>query len=172
MTTIAEVEDAIAKRLKDKGLPVLEVDIRKGAAGLVTPAVYIAIEEGRFEKVSKSTFKQKLSVYVYVIFKQLQNEKERRRGVYPIVESVIGILLLQDLGLKIQEMAPLSFRNVTDEELSAVGLMAYQLIFETSCYVERVSDEQLTDLLKVGLDYYLKPGDEAADAADIVNVGV
>ncbi|MBI5234737.1 MAG: DUF1834 family protein [Deltaproteobacteria bacterium] len=172
MPTIAEIEDAIAKRLKDKGLAVLEVDIRKGAVGLVKPAVYISTEEGRFEKVTQSTFKQRLSVYVYVIFRHLHNEKERRRGVYPIVESVIGILLLQDLGLKIQALAPLSFRNVTDEELNAAGLMAYQLVFETSCCVERTNDEALTDLLKVGLEYYLKPGDDVTDATDTVNVGV
>lgn len=36
--------------------------------------------------------------------------------------------------------------------------------------VEKVSTEVLTDLLKVGLDYYLKPGDDASDASDIVTL--
>lgn len=169
--TISEIEDAVVKRLKDKGLPVFEVDIRKGAEGLVKPAVYIAVEEGSFEKTSQNTFKQKLSIYVYAIFRHLTGEKERRRGIYPIIESIIGLLLLQDFDLKIHPLAPRSFRNVTDEDLSGSGLMAYQIVFETSYYVERLDDEQLTDLLKVGLDYYLKPGDETADAADVVNVG-
>ncbi len=172
MTTMAEIEEAIIGRLKDKGLPVLAVDISKGAEGLTTPAVHIATEEGRFEKTTQNTFKQKLSIHVYVIFRNLRSEKERRKGVYPILESIIGILLLQECGLKIAPLTPLSFKNVTDEELSGSGFIAYQIVFETARYVERMDDETLTDLLKVGLDYYLKPGDAAADATDVVNVGV
>ncbi len=170
--TIAQIEDAIIQRLKDKGLQVRDIDVQKGIEGIPQPAVYVATEEGRFEKIGQITFKQSLSIVLYIVFKHLKSEKERRRGIYPIIEGIIGILMLQDMGLAIEPLKPRSFKNITDEDSDRAGLMAYQIEFETSYNIARMEDEVATDLLKIGLNYYLKPGDDVSDASDLVTLGV
>ncbi|TAN61366.1 hypothetical protein EPN18_06860 [bacterium] len=70
--------------------------------------------------------------------------------------------------MKITPLQPVSFKNATDEEFASAGLIAFQLVFETGCFIERMNDEQTTALLKMGLDYYLKPGDGVNDGQDVV----
>ena len=36
--------------------------------------------------------------------------------------------------------------------------------------IDAVSDEVISNLLKVGFDYYLKPGDDVTDASDVVTL--
>ena len=63
-----------------------------------------------------------------------------------------------------------SFRNITTEELKSKGLIAYSLELTTDYHIKRIDDEAVTDLFTVGLQYYLQPDDEIADAADEVTV--
>ena len=170
MITMSQIEDAIVQRLKGKGLQVRDIDIQKGIEGIAQPAVYVAIEDGRFEQVSNYTFKQILSIFLYIVFKHLRTEKERRRGIYPILEGIAGTLTLQDLGLAIEPLKPIRFRDITDDDTANAGMIAYQMEFETSYNITRVDDETVTDLLRIGLNYYLKPGDDAVDAS-IVTLG-
>lgn len=168
--TIAQVEDKMLERLKNKGLDVRDFDVQKGTDGLVKPACYVATELGSFKKLSQSTFRQIISVSLYLVFRHLKDEKERRRGLYPILEGAIGYLTLQTLGLDISPLTPKSFRNITDEDTFRAGLIAYQIDFETGYDIVAMSDEQVTELLRIGLNYYLKPGDETPDASDLVNL--
>ena len=50
------------------------------------------------------------------------------------------------------------------------GLIAFSLEMSTSYTISRLDDEAVTDLLTVGLNYYLKPGDDIVDASDIVTL--
>jgi hypothetical protein len=168
--TIAQIEDAIVQRLKDKGLQVRDIDVQKGVEGIPQPAVYVATEQGKFERVSNSTLKQTLNIFLYIVFKHLRSEKERRRGIYPILEGIIGILTLQDMGLQISPLTPRGFKNITDDDTQAAGLVAYQIEFETAYNITKVDDEIVTDLLRVGLNYYLKPGDDVVDASDLTTL--
>lgn len=168
--TIAQIEDAILERLKSKELTVREFDVQKGVEGLVTPACYIAIDAGSFKRLSQSVFRQILTITLYIVFKHLKDEKERRRGIYPILEGVIGLLTMQTLDLDILPLTPKSFRNITDEDSFRAGLIAYQIEFETSYDVVAMSDDVAGELLKIGLNYYLKPGDEIPDASDLVTL--
>lgn len=167
---LSAIEDAIITRLKDKGLDAAEIDVRRGVEGLVKPAVHITVEEGRFEKVTQIAFRQTVTVSLYIVFKHLKNESKRRKGIYAVLEGVIGILTLQALSLSIAPLKPLAFREITDEEMLAAGLVAYRIAFETSYMVEKMSETTADDLLTVGLSYYLKPGDNAVDATDEVDL--
>lgn len=168
---IIKIEDAIVARLKDKGLEAGEIKIQKGVEGIVKPAVYVSTEEGKFQRITDTTYKQVLGVHVYIVFKHLKNEAERRRGIYPLIQGAIGILALQKLGLKIDPLKPISLRNVTDDDLNELGLIAYQIVFETAFNIDKMSDEEATDLLTTGLSYYLQPGDSVKDAEDTVTLG-
>jgi hypothetical protein len=167
---IAEIEDKIIQRLKDKGLQVRDIDEQKGIEGIPQPAVYVATEEGKFERITQSTFRQTINIFLYIVFKHLKSEKDRRRGIYPILEGIIGILMLQDMGLRIEPLVPRGFRNITDDDTARAGMMAYQVEFETSYTIVRMEEEVATDLLRVGLNYYLKPGDDVVDASDTITL--
>lgn len=168
--TIAQIEDAIITRLEAQNLQVGEIKIQKGTEGYLRPTVSVATEEGKFTRITDVTYNQTLNIHVYVVFKNFKNEAERRKGLYPILEGIIGILALQKLGLAIEALKPVRFGNVTTEEMDGLGLLAYEIVFETGYNITKMDEEQAVDLLKVGLDYYLKPGDDASDASDIVTL--
>jgi len=152
---IATIEDAILARLESKGLPVRALGVQKGAQGIPESAVYVAMEEAKFTKITQSTFKQTSSIYLYFKFKNVADEKERRRGISPILQAAIGMLTLQNLGLPIDPLKPVSFRNITTEEDAKSRQMVYELKFETGYMIEKMDDEIIADLLRIGLEYYL-----------------
>jgi hypothetical protein len=100
----------------------------------------------------------------------VQNESQRRKGIYPILQGIVQCLLLQDLGLKMTPLVPKSFRNITSEAQKERGLIAYSLEMKTKTQIKRLDDETVTDLLTIGLNYYLKPGDDAVDATDLLTL--
>jgi len=165
---LTEIENAIIDRLETGGLSVRDIDIQKGAKGLIYPAIFVSTEAGDFKNLSQVKFKCSVTVSVIAVFKSHKSEKKRRHGVYPILSGVLLRLMLQDLGLNITPLFPVRFRNVTDRRLAEKALMAYQLDFRTSFELTRVDDETSVDLLEVGLKYYLQePVDDGeADAGD------
>ncbi|MBI5562485.1 MAG: DUF1834 family protein [Deltaproteobacteria bacterium] len=170
---ITRIEDAVVERVKSKlQTASSKVAVQKGTVGIPQPAIYVSTEEAHYEKTTQTAFRARLTLYLDVIFSHLGGEKERRKGIYLMLEGLIQALLLQDLGLKIAPIIPKGFRNVTTDELLKKGLIAYSLEMETSYYVAKIDDELLVDLLKAGLSYYLKPGDETADATETVNLPV
>lgn len=166
MITISEIEEAILQRLIDKGLEAGEIKVQKGVEGLVKPAVFVSTDDGRFERITDKTYKQTVSLNVFIVVKHLKSEAERRQAAYPLIGGVVGILLAQTLGLKITPLKPQSFRNITTEDLIERGLMAYQVVFETSFNIDKMTEEEASELLRISLGYYLKPGDAVADAQD------
>jgi hypothetical protein len=116
---------------------------------------------------------------VDIVFSHLGGEGERRKGVYLILDGVIRCLLLQTLGLAITPLMAKGWKNTTIEELRDKGLIVYSLELQTSYNLTMEREEDATtvegetpvDLMAIGLNYYLKPGDDLADAVDIVTLG-
>jgi hypothetical protein len=166
---LTEIEDAIVELIESKmSATAGMVDVQKGFQGLIKPAVYISTEAATFEKVTQVTFRQTVTVYVDIVFSHLMDERERRKGVYLIMEGVVQLLLLQDLGLDIKPLIPKSWRNATSEELRKKGLIAFTLELGTSYTISKLDEEATDDLLSIGLNYYLKPGDDIVDASDVI----
>ena len=167
--TIAEIEDAIIARLQENGIdPRMEVG--EEPAGNPVSRIKVFTDFGRLEKISQDTYKQVLTVSLSLVFRNIAGRR-RRLVLYPILEGIIGILLLQDLGLSISPLIPRSFRNVTTEEGRQAGELAYLIEVDTSYTVTKMTGEEAVDLLSAGLNYFLKPGDDAADAFDNVILG-
>lgn len=168
--TLAQIEDAIVALLESKLDAARKIEIQKGFEGIPQPAVYVCTEEGKFSRITQSTYKEDVTIYVDIVFKHLNKEEQRRKGIYPILAACVQLLLLQDLGLKIDPLKPQNFYNSTSEELKAIGIMAYSLRIETGFYVSRMDEQDTADLLRVGLNYYLQPDDETVDAIDLLTV--
>jgi phage gp37-like protein len=170
---LSAIEEAIVARIQTKLTEaVTRIDVQRGIEGTPQPAVYVSVEEGIFTRVTDDVIRQTVTIYVDVVFSNLQSEAQRRKGVYPIMEGVLGCLFGQKLGLEITPLAPKSFRNTTTPELKEKGLIAYALELNTSYHIRRMDDEVVTDLLTVGLLYYLQPDDGVADAEDLVTLQV
>lgn len=170
---ISAIEDAIKNRLQSKiGAALAGMGIQRGIDGIPQPGVYISTEEGAFSKVSSDTFKQEITCYLDIVFSSLANsgEEMRRKGIYLILEAIVLALLLQKLNLAITPIIPKSFRNTTTEEIKNKGMIYFTLTLTTSYHIKCVDDEAITDLLAIGLQYYLKPGDDNADASDQIDL--
>jgi hypothetical protein len=170
MPTITEIEDAIVAKLESRLESARKIGIQKGVEGIPQPAVYVSTESGKFKKVTMTKWRQTLTIYVDIVFKHLSNERERRKGVYAILEGVVQTLFLKTLDLAIDPIEPQSFRNTTTEDLISKGLMAFSLELETANYITELDDEEAVDLLRIGLNYYLTPGDDVVDASDLVTL--
>lgn len=166
---LTRIEDAIVELIERKmSTTAGMVEVQKGFQGLIKPAVYVSTDAATFEKVTQSSFRQTVTVYVDIVFSHLMDERERRKGVYLILAGVVQLLLLQDLGLDIKPLTPKRWRDATTEELRKKGLIAFSLELSTSYIIRKLDEEATDDLLSIGLNYYLKPGDDIVDASDLI----
>lgn len=168
---INEIENNLVDLLTSRLESARKIGVQKGVQGITQPAVYASVEEGRFERISKSTVKQTLKVYLDIIFANLKDQRSRREGINLILEGALLLLLFNKLGLAIDPLEPKAWRNTTTPELDELGLISYSLELSTGHYLEKLDDEAVTDLLRVGLEYFLQdPVDATADAIETVNL--
>ena len=171
VTCCTDIELAVLSELTDKITGIRATANQKDQVGLYPgPTVSVAIFEGTFEKVTQVTWKQKVTVNVLLTFKHERGEEERRKGINPIIQGVIQSLMLRDLGLAMETLKPVRFREVTDSDDYEARTIVCLVEFATAFTLTRLDDEAAGELLKVGLNYYLKPGDDVVDASDLVEL--
>lgn len=174
---LTEIEEKIVERLELKLAEPKRVDIDEAHGTLAIPAVDVIVGGGSFQKVSQH-YKLGANVYVVVTFQNLRSVKDRRKGVYPIIESIAALLINNSLGLSIDPLKPKRLDNITEKDEAEEGKIVFQMEFETGFVIEKLSDEEIVDLYTVGLNYFLAPDDpcpegeddETADASDKVTV--
>jgi len=166
---LADIETKVAERLNLKLAEPKRVAVDEAHTALSVPMIDVVVGGGAFSRTAQR-YRLAASVYVVVTFQNLRGTKDRRQGVYPILEAVLAVLIGQKLGLEIDPLAPKRLDNITSQEEATDGKVVFQIEFETGFIVEPLSDEQVVNLLKVGLNYYLKPGDDTADASDLVSL--
>jgi len=169
---ISELEEAVAEQITEKlTAAVSRVDVERGIPALSLPDVQVSIEEGDFGKVASDTFEQKATIYVDIVFRELSSDQQRRKGINIILEGIVRSLMLQKLGLKLQQpIHPKNYRNVTTAEDHGEGKMTYTLTFTASWNITKLDDEAAADLLTVGLGYYLNPVSDTLAVTDTVTL--
>jgi|GEM_PF-1620148 len=135
------------------------------------PALVVAIYEGKLEKVGLVSFRVNCQVHLQLRMSDARGEEARRDAIHPLVFAVIRMLARQRVGLKITDLLPGSFKDVTSEEDFKGNFIVYDLEFATSFILNIDDDDLAEDLLTVALNYYLKPGDDQVDASDTVSLG-
>lgn len=117
-------------------------------------------------------YKITTQVFVIVTFQNLRSTADRRKGVYPIVESIVALLVGRTFDLGIEALRPKRLDNITDAKEADEGKVVFQIEFETGFMIEAEDDETLDDLLAIGLNYYLQDpaDDDIADAVDEVTL--
>lgn len=169
---LTQIEENVAARLDEKleKPKRVTIDEAHGQTALAMPAIDVVCGGGPFAKAAQS-WKLQLTVYVIVTFQNLRSVRDRRKGVYPILLAVLGWLTGEKLGLPIERLKPARLDNITNKEEAEEGKIVFQLSFETAFVFEKLSDEDVGEILEIALNYYLKPGDDEVDAMDIVRVG-
>lgn len=127
-----------------------------------TPATFVTMCGSRNVRGERST-RQGLTVGGVI----------KEVGVYQILKDVGLLLAGSDLGLAITPLKPGAIRTLYNTKLNGQGLAVFAR--EWHCeFIETQPREPIdpTDpmWLKLGINYYLKPGDNVADASDTLTL--
>lgn len=182
---LAAIENAIIERIKDARLSYLptvesyggQFDDETFDVVRALPAVWVTFAgSAKPEQKSKGKFLTPATFAVMCCARSTRSEKTTRHdgptgevGVYRILKDVKQLLLMQDLGLEIDHFRPGAVRTLYNTKLRSSGLAVFSQEWHTK-YEDAAEPEAEVDLLRVGLNYRLKPGDDITDASDLVRL--
>lgn len=156
------------------GEPLAEFDVRKNLDTINKfPSMAVAVETIDFSKKTDCTgWSPRL--FVYLVFKNVARESQRREGIYPLVEGVIRLLTKQTLGLGIEPLEPVSAPEIQNSRFTERGLIGWQIQFKTGFDVDPFdadAEETAIRLLSTSIRYYMQIVDDREhDASDIVDL--
>lgn len=133
---------------------------------------------------AKDKFLVPLTFAVMVGARSLRGERGSRRGLtvagnvievgaYQMLEDIRLLLLRQDFGLAIDYLVPGAIRTLYNTRLNnqAIAVFAQEWHTRMELVLPRLPiDPTDPDWLRLGINYYLQPGDAVADAADILTL--
>ena len=180
------IEDAIKDRIKAaEGMKYLKTvatyagEFDDDLAYVVRsyPAVWVVYAGGpKPKKIAAEKWLVRPSFAVMVGARNVRNEAATRKGdpinvgTYQILKDVRTSLLNQDLGLEIERFEPGAERVLFNTKVRSMGLSVMSQEWSTAYIQHAASEEVLHDLLSVGLNYFIKPGDDVVDASDEVTL--
>lgn len=175
-TLLNDVELAILRRLQDSGLKsnVFAIsDFEDNADTIRCPAVNVAFWDGTFSSLNMNGTKLKLDALVYltIVVQNVKDEKSKRHSVYPLVMTAASLLSghkLKDAdGVVLDGAGPLQPRRLR-KTFETKSRIAFVLEVKLPLTIELQSDETAAEIMSVAMSYMIKPGDDCADAEDIV----
>lgn len=167
VTDISQIELAVESFLVARIAAIRKGAVQKDMRFIFTnPALVVAIIRGRSKPLGPGKFRSEVVINVMVTFSSAKGEEDRRKGVNPLVMGIMRTLARRRLDLDITDILPRGWEEVTTEELWKENKIAYNVEFETSFLWRPQEDDEGPDLLGIGVEYFLQPGDDTADAAD------
>lgn len=182
---LAEIENGIVSTLKHAtGLAYLKTvdsyagQLDEGLTEVIRsyPAVWVAFAgSGKPKKTGSNTWKVPATFVVMVAARNVRAEKAARIGTvnevgaYKILKDVRALLLNQDLGLAIERFEPGATKTLYNTKVGKDGLAIFSQEWSTA-FADHLPAEAAVNLLRFGINYYLKPGDDIADASDILTI--
>ena len=159
-----EIEARVLQRLQDKGLAtdfkVEEFDLGHFPENVRSFAVNVGVESGNtLDEVARNTFEQGVELRIILVCKDYSgggDETARRAKTLPVVEYILKILALHNLGLQIKPIRPKGFRYRTAPEAFKAGFIVWEINFSTSFYLEFIPDEEPAEIHKIFVDYFLQ----------------
>ena len=167
-----EISNRILVKLKNAGILVKNVDFQairdRKVGALSQPAANISINSGTFQKVTLTTYKQAVIVSIFIMVQELRGEYARRFMIYELITSLAKVLLLEKLGLPLQDsLKPVGFNDVTDEKYSDAGYLIYQLNMACSFNIHKDEEEDIGELESIVNHYFLQdPTDDGVQDAE------
>lgn len=189
MSPVQQIELAMVARLAQitrsyQGLVVesygAQLDDELFAWVRTLPATWVTFDKvDQVQRVGRHSFRTSGSFEVLVAQRALV-ENERRFGgpgsaqnvgAYQLLEDNKLALVNQSLGLRIAPLTPGPIRSVMKGLANRDAVAVYAQTFTTRWMEEFPDDESAyPDLLRIGLNYLIKPGDEEIDTSDLVTL--
>ena len=182
---VAAIEAAIVEKLKNAtALGYLktvasyggELDDDLSEVIRAYPAIWVVFAgSGKPEKLGAEKWKIPGTFVTMVAARNVRNEAATRLGdakeigTYQMLRHVRTLLMNEDLDLPIARLQPGAVRSLYNTKVRGQALSVFAQEWTTH-WVEKLPTADEKDLLKVGLNYYLKPGDAVVDAADLLTV--
>lgn len=168
----SRLSTAISERLNSAGIETIQLDFKqlqdRTVGAFSRPAINISINQSTYQRVTFTTYKAILVVTLFLLVSNQRGEKERRYQILDLIEAIVDALLLEKLGLELQDpLTPQSMDNVTDIEFAGAGYQIYQLKFSCSHNFTKIpgNEKDLGKLKKIVADYFLQPDDGIKDAS-------
>jgi phage gp37-like protein len=183
---LTQIEQAMVAKLA-LALPGLQVESYAGQLDdehtewlRVLPCAWVTFETTtKVRRIGRRRVQKGVRFQVLVAQRMLGPEPAARlggfgqKGLYDLVENdVQGALIDQTLGLPIDSLAPAATRMVVQGYFGNDAAAVISIGFTTG-FIETLTDPTAQapgDLNTVGLAYELQPGDDQADAADVVTL--
>lgn len=165
-----EVLNAILSKLKKESFSVYE-NYGKILDNYTFPAVFVDLESVDYVNLTRGKYKVILNISVYLLVRNYRSESDMNMQMFNILEGVAGILTNNSFNLEIEPIRPVRVTNISTEEHRIQKINIFKLDIQTSYIVDKPKREEIYgDLLRIGLEYYLKPGDDVEDAKDIITL--
>jgi hypothetical protein len=169
-----DIETAAVAELVARMDMIRKAAVQKGMRYIFNnPAVTASIfESGEFIPEGQQSYRIPAILHVQIAFTNAKGEQDRIEGINPLVMGVILALMHKDLGLRLKSpgLVPRRFRDVSTDKDFKENKIVYDVEFACSWTIEPPNDDDDADLLTIGLTYFLIPGDDVADAEDIVTL--
>lgn len=176
-TLLADIETAIIRRLRDKGLQATVFDLcdAEDADNIICPAVNASFWEGSFRNavLSGRRLNMPAKFYLSIIIQNAQSEQARRHTVYPMMFAAVSLLSgwypTDQAGVSIPgagSITPGRLRKTYETKTR----IAFVLELSSTLTVTCASDDEAAELLSVAMSYMVKPGDDCADAEDLIGL--
>jgi hypothetical protein len=173
---LAEIEEAIVELTREKwpdqgGTTVVnEFDIELDFERVLnTPGLAVAIETVALRRNPDGSIHFIPTISVYLVFKNVGQPAQRRRGIHPMIVGTVCILSGSDLGLDIDPLLPISAGELLHEQLKAKGLIGFRLQFTSGFDVEKVDGEDAVRLMSESISYYKESETTAPKASGTIN---
>jgi hypothetical protein len=165
-----EILDAILSKLKEERFNVYESS-GKSLDNLTFPAVFIDMDSIDFENLTRGKYKVILNIAIYIVVRNYRSESDLNMHMFNILEGVAGILSDNSFNLEIEPVRLVKVTNISTEEHKIQKISIFKLDIQTSYIIDKPKREEIYgDLLRIGLEYYLKPEDGVEDAKDIITL--
>lgn len=168
MVSAEQIEESLEQLSVATGkFKLVEMGAQPGPLNI--PGINWAVVSAGFEITGRTVY-QKFLILGQVITKNVAKESERRKSLHPAVQYVVQRTLFDNIGLDMEPIRPLSWREITSEEDLGNGLMKVEIRLECKAFVPKLSPTE-TEQLLLGIDgsIMIKDGDDTADATDNIN---
>ena len=169
MPTFEELEQEAVDALVATGLsgiPAINIGVGVPTDRTIRPWVRVLITDVKFRKLTANKYKAVLVLSVGLEIQNLKDDGERRKAAYPVISGIIELLSNSRLGIDIDPLVPVRASDTTPYDIEAsTGTLRYQIDFTTGMQIT-IPEIDAGNLLKLSVDYFLRPGDDIADATD------
>lgn len=188
MLIFAQLEDAVIDRVKSAsdsnalGYRLAHVDSYGGEFDDETffttfrkfPAVWVTVGGDKPRRISAKVWECNLTLAVMVGARNVRGERFTRRGsvgepgTYQLAQDVRDLLALQDFDRMVSGLSIGPSRTLFNTKHAGEARSVFSLEFN-AVYTYRPPEPDEGNYTGINIRYYLKPGDDVADATDVIN---